>query len=148
MGIRTFALIATLTTSFIEMTIAYDTRLLHIAFFDYKNANIYSIIGCLTSYSDVNVLHLCIRFMNHRYINLPSRAKLLNILDTRLSELRSQCSPTTLGEIRTFIIKFKVIEIKDYQAYVHDYPEYNTQNFFTTDVLKDLITILRDDAVR
>lgn len=129
-------------------TTSYDPRILRIAFFDFKHVHIRTILSCLHDYADLNVLYLCIRFMNHRYTNLPGRVSILKILDYRLDELRSQCDQTILTEIRTFIIKFRVVEIKDYQAYVHDYPQYDTKNFFTTDVLKDLITVLRDDEVR
>lgn len=130
------------------MPIPYDIRLIRITCFDYKNTKIRDIIGCLRDYSNISVVHLCIRFINHRYTHLRGRVSILNILDTRLETLRSQCDETILEEIRTFMIKFKVIEIKDYQAYIHDYPEYDTKNFFTTDVLKELITVLRDDEVR
>ena len=130
------------------MPIPYDIRLIRITCFDFKHTKIHDIIGCLRDYSNISVVHLCIRFMNHRYTYLPRRAHVLKILDARLEELRTQCDTTILGDIRTFIIKFKVIEIKDYQAYIHDYPEYDTKNFFTTDVLKELITVLRDDGVR
>lgn len=124
------------------MNIRDDQRLIDIAQLEDGKVTMTEILGCLTDYFNLTVFYVCIRYINRRYIHLPNRPKLINILNIRLAQLRLYCNGRILNEVRTFILRFKAFDIKDCHAYVHDYPDYNKTNFFTREVIDDLFNIL------